>query len=60
MGQAFKRDQLSEEDRNQFKAANTVHGTFNNYITWLYGRKFDPNVVQMEILYNAKGVVFVS
>ena len=43
-GPAFKRDQLSEEDRNRFKAANTVYGTFNNYITWLYGRKFDPNV----------------
>jgi len=43
-GQAFKRDQLSEEDRKRFKDVNTVYGTFNNYITWLYGRKFDPNV----------------
>ena len=43
-GRAFKRDQLGEEDRNRFKATNTVYGTFNNYIAWLYGRKFDPNV----------------
>jgi hypothetical protein len=44
LGQAFKRDQLGEEDRGRFKADNTVDGTFNNYIEWLYGRKFDPNV----------------
>lgn len=43
-GQAFKHDQLSEEERNRFKAANTVYQTFNNYITWLYGHKFDPDV----------------
>lgn len=43
-GQRFKRDQYDEEDKELFVAANTVEGTFNNYITWLYGRKFDPNV----------------
>ena len=43
-GQAFKHDQLSEEEANRFKAANTVYQTFNDYITWLYGHKFDPDV----------------
>lgn len=43
-GQTFKRDQYDEEDKELFVATNTVEGTFNNYITWLYGRKFDPNV----------------
>lgn len=41
---AFKRDRLSGEERNRLKAVNTVSGTFNNYITWLYGRRFDPDV----------------
>lgn len=43
-GQTFKRDQYGEEGKERFVAANTVEGTFNHYIDWLYGRKFDPNV----------------
>ncbi len=42
--QIFKRDQYEEEDRRRFVASSTVEGTFNNYIAWLYGRKFDPDV----------------
>lgn len=44
LGQMFKRDQYDEVDKERFVATNTVEGTFNNYINWLYGRKFDPNV----------------
>ncbi len=43
-GQAFKLAHLGNEGRNRFKAANTVYGSFLNYIAWLYGRKFDPKV----------------
>lgn len=44
LGQTFKRDQYYWEEKDQFVAVDTVEGTFNNYIAWLYGRKFDPNV----------------
>ncbi|WP_170245596.1 TPM domain-containing protein [Fodinibius salinus] len=42
--QPFMDDQYDNEDKKQFVATNTVKGTFNNYIAWLYGRKFDPDV----------------
>lgn len=40
----FKRDQLDDADKSRFIAANTVDGTYSNYIAWLYGREFDPNI----------------
>lgn len=43
-GQIFKRDQYNDESRKRLVATDTVVGTFNNYIDWLYGRKFDPSV----------------
>ena len=43
-GQIFKRDQYENEERERLVAADSVDGTFINYIDWLYGRKFDPNV----------------
>jgi hypothetical protein len=43
-GQVFKHDQYDELERERFAATDTVNGTFNNYIEWLYGRYFDPNV----------------
>ncbi|MBU3948307.1 MAG: TPM domain-containing protein [Proteobacteria bacterium] len=43
-GQIFKRDQYDEERKERLVATDTVVGTFDNYIDWLYGRKFDPNV----------------
>lgn len=42
--QTFMADQYDEEDKKQFAAANTVESTFNNYITWLHGYIYDPNV----------------
>lgn len=44
LGQIFKHDQYGESERELFVATETVSGTFNNYIEWLYGRNFDPNV----------------
>jgi hypothetical protein len=44
LGQTFKRDSYDEYEGGRFEAVETVNGTFNNYIDWLYGRKFDPNV----------------
>ncbi|NGP87103.1 TPM domain-containing protein [Fodinibius halophilus] len=43
-GQPFKRDRYDKEGKALFVAKNTVEGTFSNYISWLYNRKFDPNV----------------
>jgi len=44
LGQTFMRDHYDEEEGYRFVASDSVEGTFDNYIGWLYGRKFDPNV----------------
>lgn len=43
-GRGFNHEQYDKLERLQFVASETVNGTFNNYIEWLYGRKFDPNI----------------
>lgn len=40
----FKHGLYNEEAKAHFVATTTVDGTFNNYIDWLYGGKYDPNV----------------
>lgn len=42
--QTFMIEQYDEDAKEQFVSASTVEGTFDNYIAWLYGHVYDPNV----------------